>query len=132
MSGKSRFSGVTLLCAAYVVGLSLLLVSRSPLGWLPEAIKWSRTARALEPVFHVVVFVPLGLVAFSPRLPVRGWLGVGFLIALAVGTELWQGRMPGRSASLWDAALGCAGIAVGALLYWAVRCQKCRRARAST
>ena len=64
--------------------------------------------------------------ASSGRTVGYGIFAVALLVALAVGAELMQGWMPGRSASVLDGALGCAGVGVGGVVYWAVRFHKGR------
>jgi VanZ family protein len=81
------------------------------------------TYTAADAAINIVAYMPLGALVFlaaarrrSPRAAV-GWAVLTGLL-LSVCMEVLQVYIPGRTASLFDAACNAAGAAVGALAAW--------------
>lgn len=70
-----------------------------------------------DKVVHALAFALLAMTGFilwnAPRIVVPA------LLALALAIEAMQSLVPGRTPSLWDFAASAAGIAVGAVFWWA-------------
>ncbi len=112
-----------------VVGLSPSAPQRNVDGPLFRFLLWAQqtpgygwlTFDRLEAVSNVLLFVPMGAIAFL-LLPRRLW-PVSLLIcpALSVAIEIGQGLLlPGRTASIEDVALNSLGATIGFALAVAI------------
>jgi VanZ family protein len=111
------------LCAAYWLGLTVLLLVPNPLGLLglrrmpgdPEGL-----------CAHLVVFAVLGTLVSATRLPLPRTLLGGLLVGYAVTSELLQ-SLVGRDTSLRDLLANLVGLAAGAGAWWVVQQYLCRK-----
>ncbi len=121
---KSPGGWLTLaLAVAYAAVLAAVLWSSDPFrlaGSAQGALRqWFRAY--VEPVAHLLAFMPLGWLMAVGRWPLRRGAVLGALLAYAVGSEAVQALVPQRSVQWEDALQNVAGLALGACLAAAAR-----------
>jgi VanZ family protein len=111
------------LAAAYAGVLAVLLWTSDPfcLAGSGQGVlrHWYRTY--LEPVAHLVAFVPLGCLLVAGRWPMRRRIVLGALVAYALASELLQGLVPQRTVQWADTVQNVSGLLLGAALAVAAR-----------
>jgi len=100
-----------LLCAAYAVILSYLLLSPNPLGDAPRP--------SIERGPHTMLFVPLAVLVLAARLPLKTYTVLVILLLYAAGTEIAQALVPNRHADPLDLVENLLGVAIGSAIVWA-------------
>jgi hypothetical protein len=106
------------ICIAYLVFLSLLLLSEDPTRVIGLHGRLPAVLRALMPYAHVVSFAVLALLALGVRWPVARW-GILLMLAAYGGmTEILQGFVPHRTADWMDWFQDLGGMALGTALCW--------------
>lgn len=103
----------------YLGLLTVLLVVRNPLDLFGRQEYVVEAFRLVGFIVHFVTFGLLGWLMLAARWNVRGELLFAGLIVYAGLTELVQFAVPGRTPDLFDFAQDVAGLAVGALAWWA-------------
>ena len=105
-------------CIAYLILLTVLLVAVDPLRWIgvrgtaPSMLRW------LLPMAHLLSFWLLALLALTARWPAPRW-AIGLVLVLYAGlTELGQGFLPWRTAEWGDWLQDVAGIGAAAVVCW--------------
>jgi hypothetical protein len=104
------------ICIAYLVFLSLLLLSEKPerVIWLDQ-LPW--ILQALLPYAHVLSFALLAVLAMGVRWPMPRWAIVLMMAAYGGLTEILQ-RFTHRHPAWLDWFRDVSGIAVGTALCW--------------
>lgn len=100
-----------LLCAAYAVILSYLLLSPNPLGDAPRP--------SIERGPHTMLFVPLAVLVLAARLPLKTYTVLAILMLYAAGTEIAQTLVPNRQTDPLDLLENLLGVAIGSAIVWA-------------
>ncbi len=100
-----------LLCFAYAVILSYLLLSPNPLGDAPRP--------SIERGPHTMLFVPLAVLVLAARLPLKTYTVLAILLLYAAGTEIAQALVPNRHADPLDLIENLLGVAIGSAIVWA-------------
>lgn len=103
----------------YLGLLTVLLVVRNPLDLFGRQEYVVEAFRLLGFIVHFLTFSLLGWLMLASRWMVRGEVLFAGLVIYAALTELVQFAIPGRSPALFDFAQDVAGLAVGALVWWA-------------
>ena len=109
-----------IVCFAYFVFLTLLLLTRDPgaLIGCHEKLPW--ILEKLMPLAHAISFFVLAVFALTPRWPVPRW---GFVLTLAIYggmTEVLQGYVPGRTPAWADWFQDLTGVMLGTACCWGV------------
>jgi hypothetical protein len=106
------------ICIAYLVFLSLLLLSEDPTRVIGLHGRLPAVLLALMPYAHVLSFSVLALLALGVRWPVARWGIIVMLAAYGGMTEILQGFVPHRTPDWMDWFQDLGGLAIGAALCW--------------
>jgi VanZ family protein len=114
-----RYLSLVLLLA-YLALLTFALLSPDPfLVAGKPAPYWKRLyLEYLEPVGHLLAFMPLGTLACLGNWPLRRPARLGLLASYSFASEGLQHFIPSRTVSLSDAVQNIAGLLAGAALWW--------------
>lgn len=107
-------------CIGYVVFLTLLLLVTDPFRLIGVHGRLPWILQMAIPMAHAIAFLVLAVLALMPRWPVPRWCVILLLAAYGAVTEIVQGFVPRRTPEWKDWFQDLAGIAVGAILCWAV------------
>jgi len=111
-----------LVCAAYLVFLTMLLLAANPLG-LVVGVDYggmiSPRLQACIPLAHLMSFCVLSMLTLAARWPIPRWALLVSLAAYGGTTEIAQSFLPPRCAEWTDWLQDIVGIAIGAVLCWA-------------
>jgi hypothetical protein len=105
-------------CAGYVVFLTLLLLSPDPSRVIGVHGNLPWILQAVLPAAHAISFLVLATVALAPRWPVPRWAIVLLLAIYGGATEIIQGFLPPRTPEWMDWFQDLSGIAVGTAFCW--------------
>ena len=109
---------IRLVCAAYCLFVTLLLVAPDPLMLLGiERLPTPEGGRGV----HFVVFALLAFVVHASRFPAHRWLISALLVAYALLTESLQGFVPSRSVELLDLLDNLLGLGTGTAIWLLVQ-----------
>ncbi len=100
-------------CLAYIVFLSLLLLSPNPARVIGVSGELPWALRTLMPCAHLLSFSVLAVVMFLARWPLPRWSVVLLLAAYGGATEIIQGFVPPRTPRWTDWFQDVGGVAVG-------------------
>lgn len=111
-------SFVRVVCVAYWVLLSVLLLTPDPLGMLgiprPPGPPGGR-------IFHFLLFTLLALAVHASRWRIRPRLLAGLLVGYALATETLQAFIPNRKVELLDLIENLLGVGMGTVIWWFVQ-----------
>jgi VanZ family protein len=107
-------------CIAYVVLLTLLLLTVNPVRLLGFHGGLPRFLQALMPSAHLLSFLVLAVLMLSARWPLPRWSVVLILAIYGTMTEVIQGFVPPRTPEWLDLFQDLGGLAVGAAICWTV------------
>ncbi len=106
---------IRLFCAAYGLGLTVLLLVPDPLAWLGI----HRIAGGPPDIgTHFLLFATLGVLVAAGRFPMRRVPLAVTLIGYATAVELLQSLVPKRTVQLRDLAENLLGLAAGTTIWW--------------
>jgi hypothetical protein len=107
-------------CISYLVFLTILLLSKDPARWVGMSQGFPWLLRIMLPSAHFLSFFVLAVMVLCTRWPMPRWGIVPGLMLYAGMTEIMQGLFPPRTPEWMDWFQDVSGIAVGAMLCWAV------------
>ncbi len=84
----------------------------------------------VDPVGHVLAFLPLGFLSCASPWPRRGAVRLGLSVAYALASEPLQAFFPPRTPQLSDLIEDLVGLALGATCWWVLT--RLRRAKPAT
>ena len=113
-----------LICAAYCVLMTVLLLIPNPLGLL--GIRRIASGSGGSGV-HLVIFTVLTVLVLASRWPIGSLLLAGLLVGYAIATELLQLLVPMRALEPYDMVENLLGLAAGAGIWWLAQRRPFRR-----
>jgi hypothetical protein len=105
-------------CAGYVVFLTLLLLNSDPSRLLGMHGRLPSLLRMMLPAAHLISFVVLATLALAPRWPAPRWVIVLILVVYGGMTEIVQGFLPPRTPEWMDWFQDLGGILIGTAFCW--------------